>query len=260
MAEPLLTFYQLLSEGATAHSPPPRFPERASTDASGTLPAKALRYCEVVRTACSFGYHLYPAMDIGLRFDGVEILWSMDEDGTGPGDRWYPLHRSMFYPGSVENWKNTAPDNVREMVPPFLSPTQTRGMLQIWTGAIVHTRENWSVLIRGPVNDSRRSLGYEIMEGMIETDRWGAHLFANINILKSDSPIFLHSSRPFLQITPIHRDNYGNSLLNDFKIERELPPEAWQRFGEVILGNQNGSRRLGEYAVDARLRRAETRE
>ena len=121
MIDPLVTFYQLIRGPGLPHLAPPRLPERATPDASGTLPAKALRYCEPSRTASAYGYSLYPPMTIGLHFDGANIAWSMDEDGTGAGENWYPLAESVYYPGYVECWNETAPDYLHDMVPPLLT-------------------------------------------------------------------------------------------------------------------------------------------
>ena len=261
MAQPLVEFYQLISAPGLPHMAPPRHPERASLDASGTLPADALRYCEPVRSACSFGYHLYPPMTIALRLDGTDVMWSMDEDGSGAGGTWHPLNQSVFYPNFADHWNETAPGYLRDLVPPLIAPGGSRGMVQIWSGAIARTREDWSLLLRGPVNDSRRSLGFESLEGTIETDRWGGHLFVNILLLQADQtrPVFFHAEQPFAQAQPIHRDHYDSRLLNDFRVRTDVPEDVWQRYGEITIGNYTLERPLGQYAVDARKRRTMAR-
>ena len=256
MTAPLVTFYQFIREPGALHLAPPRLPERATPDASGTLPSQALRYCEPVRAASAYGYYLYPPMNIGLRFDGAEIEWSMDENGTGAGANWYSLNESVYYPGFVEHWNQTAPSYLRDMVPPLLTPGNTPGLVQVWSGAIGRTQESWSLLIRGPVNDRRRSMGYEVLEGIIETDRWSGHLFANLLMLRSEVAVFLHANCPYIQAIPVQREHYGDRLLNAYEVRSEIPPDVWRGYGDIVIGNRDGSRPLGQYAVDTRRRRA----
>lgn len=254
--EPLVTFYQVLRGGGGGHLPSPRSPHRAPSSAAGTLPADAFRYCEPARAASAFGYHLYPPMSIGLRFDGAEIEWSMDGDGTGIGASWFPLSDSVFYPGFAAFWASIAPEALKNMPPPLLAPTNTRGVVQVWGGSFARTLPNWSLLVRSPVNDSRRSLHYEVLEGIIETDWWGGPLFANIQLLESGKYISLAANRPFMQVVPVHSDYYGG-LLNEYCVTEYIPEEIFTGYGTIVLGNKDGSRPVGQYAVDVRRRRAE---
>ena len=234
----------------------PKFPERAKVDIGGALPAKALRYCEAIRVANSFGYHLYLPMDIGLRFDGADIECSIDEDGNGAGNNWWPLTSNAHFPGFPEHFNKIAPTWLHDMVPGLIGLGETHGVVQLWCGAIARTRENWSLLVRGPVNDSNRSLGYEVLEGIIETDRWGGHLFANIKMLRTDVPIILRAHRPFIQVVPIHRDAYLDEHLDNFEVTTDIPDAVWQSYGDVVIGKYTGTRPIGAYAVDVRRRRA----
>jgi len=254
---PLVTFYQLIQDPALPHMAPPRLPERATPDGGGILPAKALRYCEAIRTANAYGYYLYLPMDIALRFDGADIGCSIDEDGNGAGQSWWPLDTAAHYPGFVDRFNAIVPAYLRNLVPPLVVPGETHGLVQLWTGAIAHTREGWSLHVRPPVNDNRRSLGAEVVEGIIETDRWGGHLFANIRMLRTDIPVLFHAHQPFIQVTPVHRDHYSDELLNDYQVRCDPPPrDVWRRYGDVVVGKADGTRVLGAYAVDVRRRRA----
>jgi hypothetical protein len=251
---PLVTFYQLLNTAAATHMAIPRPPQRADVDVGGSIPAKALRYCEAIRTANAYGYHLYFPLDLSLRFDGATIEGSIDEDGRGSGINWWPLDKSVFYPGFPEHFKEIAPDYLQNFPPPLATPGETHGLVQLWCGSIARTEEGWSLLVRGPVNDSRRSMGYEILEGIIETDHWGGHLFANIRLL-TDRPVKIHAHHPFIQVVPVHRSAYGN-ILDDIAIHREVPDDVWRAYGDVVIGKYNGTRPLGAYATEVRKRRA----
>jgi hypothetical protein len=252
----LVTFYQLITQPGAPHMAPPRFPQRAQVDADGSIPARALRYCEAIRTANAYGYYLYLPMDLSLRFNGVETECSIDEDGTGTGSNWWPLNASAHFPGFPTHFNQIAPVYLRDMVPPLVAPGESHGTIQLWCGSIARTEKDWSLLVRGPVNDSRRSLGYEVLEGIIETDRWGGHLFANIKLLRTDTVITIHAHHAFIQVVPVHRDSYSDAHLDDFAINTEVPDEIWKSYGEIVIGKIVGSRPIGAYAVDVRKRRA----
>nr|WP_294523943.1 DUF6065 family protein [uncultured Rhodopila sp.] len=252
-----MTFYQLIRQAGAPHMQPPRLPERATPDAGGILPAKAYRYCEAVRQANAYGYHLYVPMDIGLRFDGAGFACSIDEDGTGAGHNWWPLEGSAHFPGFVDIFNAMAPEYLHNLVPPLITPGETHGIVQIWTGTIAHTRPGWSLLVRAPVHENRRPLGYEVIDGIIETDRWGGHLFANIRVFRTDKPILLRAHQPFVQAVPVHRAHYGDDLLNHFQVRCDtVPDDVWHRYGDVVVGKADGTRLLGAYAVAVRRRRA----
>lgn len=252
----VVTFYQLITQPGAPHMAPPRHPHRAAVDADGTIPAKALRYCEAIRTANAYGYHLYLPLDLSLRFDGVEIECSIDEDGTGTGSNWWPLNASAHFPGFPDHFNQLAPDYLHDMVPPLVTPGETHSLVQLWCGSIARTKKDWSLLVRGPVNDSRRSLGYEVLEGIIETDQWGGHLFANIKLLRTDTVITIHAHHPFIQVVPVHRLSYGDAHLDDYAVDMTIPDDVWRAFGDVVIGKLDGSRPVGAYAVDVRKRKA----
>jgi hypothetical protein len=253
---PLVTFYQLLRTAAAPHMDPPRFPHRATVDVGGSIPVKALRYCEAIRTANGYGYHLYLPLDLSLRFDGVDVEFSIDEDGRGTGVTWWPLDRGIHFPGFPRHFDEIAPDCLTNFAPPLARPGETHGLVQLWCGSIARTKQDWSLLVRGPVNDSRRSLGYEVLEGIIETDRWGGHLFANIRLLRTDTEIKIHAHHPFIQVVPVHRSSYGDITLDDFEVRTDVPDEIWRSYQEVVVGKYDGTRPLGAYARDVRKRRA----
>jgi hypothetical protein len=252
---PLIRFYPLIRAPASSHLAMPKLPERALDDASGSIPVSAFRFCEPLKAACSLGYYLYLPMAIGLMFDGSDIVWSWDQDGTGIGAVWEPLHGQVGYPGFEEDFTRMAPAVLRGRAPPLLVRDETRGMVQIWTGVIMKTRPGWSLLVRGPVNDIRHSRGYVVMEGIIQTDRWHGHLFANVQLLHTHRELLITAHQPFVQVIPVHRAHYKDELLNDFTIESAVPVDIWRGYAEVIAPHA-----VGRYAVAARQRRAAERQ
>lgn len=227
-SDPLITINQLVPGGLT--------PRQASKDVYGTLPISAVRHCKPVQEASEFGYDLFLPLDIAVRWDGASgIEWSYDVDGTGPGAEWLPLMDIAHYPGFVEYWQTHTPPELNQHIPPFLTMGEDYGFLQIWPGALIQTRAEWSTLVRGPVNDSRRSLGYEMMEGIVATDRFGGPLAALIRFLRPGE-IYLSGHRPFLRLIPIYRPHYDNRLLSQHSFGglADVSTERWASYGAWV--------------------------
>ncbi|MFL6799073.1 MAG: hypothetical protein ACJ8F3_16870 [Xanthobacteraceae bacterium] len=104
-----------------------------------------------------------------------------------------------------------------------------------------------------------QSLGYHMMEGIIETDNWFGPLFNNVRIIKTDVPISFRSDIPFLQVQPVRKDIYADKLLQSFAVKElhELSEENWQAFQRtVVTPNQSAERKRGQYAVSVRKQAA----
>src|ERR1700693_4312228 len=76
--DPIVRFHQLTRRG--------RAPIRADRSACGTLPARAVRYCEALTSATAFGWWLFPPIDLDLLWDGSDVFWRCDE-----APDWMPL-------------------------------------------------------------------------------------------------------------------------------------------------------------------------
>ena len=189
-------------------------------------------------------------------FDGVGALWTYD--GV---EEWYPLQSAQF-PGMAEIWDVEAPDLAKGFSPPFLTMTEHPGTLQIWTGLIARTAPDWSLLLRAPAN-LPHSPGYEPLEGIIETDRWGGPLFFNLRLINTGAPIHFPAHRPFLQVQPVHRAYYSDPFLNKMHVTSgiaDLTDADWADYARnVVIPNSSPDRALGAYAVAARRRRAQER-
>lgn len=243
--DPLITFYRILPNGLK--------PRRALNDAAGTLPVRAYRYCEPARMASSFGYYAFLPMSFQIEWDGGQGgIWSYDEGVT-----WYPLTEAA-YPGSMSLWDSVAPDYCRGWCPPFLTFLEDQGMIQVWTGWMVRTAPDWSLLVRGTANLPRIA-GVEILEGIIETDVWFGPLFMNIKLHKSDTPIFFDHMRPILQVQPIHRASYADQTLDRISVidtPEMMPEELWRAYDSTLVEHIIRNPERGHYAKLARRRRA----
>lgn len=240
-AEPLVTFYKLIPEA--------RAPQRADRSAGGTLPTRAFRHCEPATAAAGFGWYLFPPIDFSLVWDGTEVMWT--HEGA---DGWYPLEAAQF-PGFADHFDAHAPDDVKSFSPPFLGTGADAGIVQCWTGIFARTAPDWSLLVRPPANLPRR-LGYELYEGIIETDHWFGPLFTNLRLTRTDRPIEIKKDYPLLQVQPIPRYVYANETLaafRNFDDMTALTETDWQAFRDTVVApNVAEVRPKGKYAAEAR--------
>jgi len=241
--KPAVTFYGAI--------PGCRAPMRADASVLGTLPARGFQYCEALRAASSFGWYVFPPIDFTLLWDGSQVIWTYHG-----AKAWYALNTAQF-PGYQAVFGRVAPARLRGLAPPFLTTVNEPGIVQVWTGFFLDSAEDWSVLVRSPVN-LPRSLAFDQYEGIVETDRWFGPLFTNLRLIKTDVPIRFNTETPLLQVQPLHRSTYNEEVSNGFAVigdPREFPAEAWERYEESIVKPSLEIRPAGAYAAAARRRR-----
>ena len=242
---PLITFHRFI--------PSARFPMRADRSAAGSLPTRAFRYCEPATSASAFGYYIFPPISFTVRWDGYDMLWTW-EGAT----EWYPL-KSVQFPNFRTQFDAIAPEEIREFSPPFLGALQEPGLIQIWTGLVVRTAPGISLMVRAPVNVPRNG-AYEPFEGIVETDRWFGPLITNVRITKTDMPVDFRADFPMLQVLPIPRSAYDDTVLNNYELVPDLNglrPEDWDDYYDtVVRPHVQTHRPRGQYAAAARKRRA----
>jgi Family of unknown function (DUF6065) len=232
--------------------PTARMPQRADRSAAGTLPTRAFRYCEPVVTASAFGYYVFPPFNFSLMWDGLEISWTYPD-----ADGWLPLKTAQF-PHFAAYFDERAPEEIRGFSPPFLGAFQEPGLLQMWSGLVARTAPGWSLLVRPCANLPRHG-GYELYEGIIETDRWFGPLITNLRLTKTGVPIEFRADFPLLQVQPLPREVLDEAGQNDYEIVptmEQLSPEDWDDFYDtVVRPNVMEKRPRGQYAAAARKRR-----
>src|SRR5205807_7363885 len=68
---PFVKFYRFL--------PGARAPQRADRSAAGSMPTRAFRYCEAMRTASALGWYVFPPMSFKLMWDGAnDVVWNYE--------------------------------------------------------------------------------------------------------------------------------------------------------------------------------------
>lgn len=229
-----------------------RPPQRADRSAGGMLPTRAFRYCEAVTTASAFGWYVFPPIGFSLLWDGERVFWTFDG-----ADDWAPLSRAQF-PGFAAEFDNDAPEHIKGYSPPFVAALPEPGVVQIWSGLIARTQSGWSLLLRAPANLPRSS-GYDLFEGIVETDRWFGPLFTNVRLTKTDTPVSFDPEMPLFQVQPLQRSTYAEDRLNDFEcIEgaASFTDLDWQRYESTVVKHGYGTALpLGHDATEVRRRR-----
>jgi len=229
---------------------------RADKSALGTLPSKAHQYCEAVTTASGFGWYVFPAADVQLWFDGVDTYIASD-------DSWEKLTVTHL-PDSESWWKRHCPPELAEREPPFVSTLGVPGFVQIWTGLLVESRMDWSILCR-PIANYPTSRDHFCFEGIVETDNYSpSPLFINIKLQSVGESIIFPADQPLFQVQPIHRSCYSRRQLSNFENRelggdeglRGLSQAQWSGYARTVrsLDPLADDHELGQYARGARKR------
>ena len=244
-SEPIVQFHRITGRG--------RSPLRADRSACGTLPVRAVRYCEALTSATAFGWWLFSPIEIELLWDGVEIFWRCDEEPD-----WMPLSPSAQLPNYVAEFNSVAPEALKGCSPPFLTALPEPGNLQLWTGLIAQTAPDWHLLVRSPANMPQIG-GVCLFEGIVEADRWFGPLFVNMRLTRSHLPVRVRADYPLIQVQPVARQSYSNDTLDRMEITNdpaELTQAHWEAYhSSIVEPNSRPNRPFGRYATDARKQR-----
>lgn len=219
----------------------------------GTLPTRAYRYCEALTTATGYGWWAFPPMDCQLIWDGQDVYWYYD----GAPD-WMPLSPAAQFPEFSQAFDSAAPAALRGCSPPFLTSVPEPGIVQIWTGLMVRTAPDWSLLIRSPANLPLPG-GYTLFEGIVETDCWFGPLFTNLRLTQTHKPVHLRPDFPLLQVQPLPRHAYSEETLGATVVVPDMASMTdrdWTGYQETIaIPTEDPDRPFGAYAVATRKRR-----
>jgi Family of unknown function (DUF6065) len=241
MQSPIVTFFRLIECA--------RLPMRADKSALGTMPTRAFRYCEPLRTASAFGWYVFPPTTFDIMWDGDDLWWRIDTVND-----WQPLGTIQF-PDQAERFDLVAPDDIQGFSTPWLTKLPEPGTFQMWSGLIAQTQPGTSLLVRQPANLTRGG-GYELYEGIVETDRWFGPLFTNIRLTRTKAPVHFKSDFPLIQVQPIPREAYADITLARTVTVASLSdfgPHEWDMYRDTVVApNQCPDRPFGTYAARAR--------
>jgi hypothetical protein len=181
-------------------------PLRGDKAALGSLPAAAFQYCEPVRAASAYGWYIFPPADIRLLWNGVDVMYAIGDDD------FQRLTSIALNSEFVEDWDVNAPEHLKGCWPPFMTAISVPGIVQIWSGFLVSTAENWSVML-GPTSNLWQTRDFVCFEGIIETDTFKpCPLFINIKLMSTNQEILIPRDRPLFQVRPVHRSCYLDAV------------------------------------------------
>jgi Family of unknown function (DUF6065) len=227
-AQPIATFHRVCPSATP--------PLRGDKAALGTLPAAAFQYCEPVRTASSYGWYIFPPVDIRLFWNGVDVMYSV-------GGEWQQLTSIALSDEFAGYWDDNAPAELQGCWPPFMTAVFVPGIIQIWSGLLVSTAKDWSMLL-GPPSNIAQSKHFQCFEGMIETDNFRpCPLFINIRLSTTDQEILIPRTKPLFQVRPVHRDCYTGMAAQfiehvglGHRLEEVggMTPEDWTGYSKTV--------------------------
>ena len=243
----VVDFVKLIPEG--------RPPKRADRSGAGSIPGRAMRFCDALTSATGYGYWLFPPMDLQLLWDGEQVHWSLDG-----GSEWLALSGSPSgaaqFPDYAARFDESAPECLQGYSPPFLTALPELGGVQIWTGLLARTRPGWALNVRLPVN-LPPTPGLTAWEGIVETDHWFGPLFTNFRITRTDFPVHLRAHMPFMQVQPIPQIAYREEILNkpSIRSSEDMTAQDWADLQAVLMPDAAHEAHQGTYAVRIRKRR-----
>ena len=234
---------------------------RADASALGSLSTRAFRYCEAIRTASSYGWYIFPALDFSLLWNSDDNGLSWRCDSSESLNDWQSLSEGVQFPGQSDLFDEAVPQDIRGFSPPWLARMWEPGHVQIWSGLVARTRIGVSLLVR-PVANLPRSGGYEVYEGIVETDNWFGPLFSNIRLTRSDQPVEFRTHWPIAQVQPIPKSAYADRALDDVVVLPgldKLNVTDWDDFRRTVVStNLRPNRPYGEDAAIRRRNRNRT--
>ena len=236
--------------------PQGRDPKRAERSGAGSIPGRAMRWCDALTTATGYGYWLFPPIELQLLWDGEQVFWSY-----GDLEEWLPLSGAPSgaaqFPDFEAEFNKSAPPALAGYSPPFLTALPELGGVQIWTGLLARTRPGWSLNVRLPVNLPGIP-GLTAWEGIVETDHWFGPLFTNFRLTRTDFPVRLRAHIPYMQVQPLPQAAYREDALSNFSLRSagEMTDADWSDLEQVLLPNEAHEAHQGTYAVRIRKRRA----
>jgi hypothetical protein len=233
-------------------------PLRGDKAALGTIPTAAYQYCEPIRTASSFGWYIFPPADIRLIWNGVDLYYESEGE-------WRDLTSVHLTDEFVDYWDSHAPEDLKGHWPPFMTKTFVSGIVQIWSGLLISTAKDWSVIVGAPPN-LLQTRHFSCFEGVIETDRFKpAPLFINLSLHATDREILIARDKPLFFVRPVRRECYSEAVLqhteyDGLSAQHEGPgrmtEQDWEGYRRTVrkIDAPIGEYKPGRYAVERRKR------
>lgn len=178
--------------------------EPAEKTLQGMAHPDGVKYCGPFTSANSYGFWIYPPLDIDILWDGEnfthEIIspWEFDE---------------------VKHIKNLIKSDDTEESKEFLQQFGGRvkvsfgkvepNICQMWTGVSFQTPPEWSLLIRSPIN-MEMGCPYRIQEGILECSWLHYDIWMNLSFQRKNEVVRLRRNQehPMAQLVPVIKSSY----------------------------------------------------
>lgn len=224
-----------------------RSPQIADRFAGGFLSMRAAQYCDAVTLASGFGWWLYCPVDCTVVWDGQSIIWSLD------GENFRAVDDTAHFPGFPDRWNETAPDDLADLCPAFLTALPEPGLLQVSLGLFARTAPGWMLALRRPANFPLPG-PIEHFDGIVDTSAWMGPLFINLRLTKTDVPIRLRADMPLVQAQPLPLTLLASGPWPPVNLEPG--PAEWDAYHRSVAEPYSRpTRAFGAYATDERRRR-----
>ncbi|MFI6321546.1 DUF6065 family protein [Nonomuraea sp. NPDC050556] len=220
-------------------------PRPASPTLDGALPVNAAQHCMPIKTASSYGWHLYPPVDFALRWDGGVSTEFSILDGDGAPIQWVSLaagrHVELPFVQEVKSRIKTAfpgdEERLDEAAFAFINANPYHNQIvEISLGIFAKTASGLSLLIRSPAN-LPSSKDYEVLEGIIETEWYRFCLPIVVKLTQQDRVVQFFRHAPIAMAQPIPsvltRVGFSSTSLSYKSGLDELSQETWGEFMET---------------------------
>jgi len=176
-----------------------------------------VQWCGPYTNANSSGFWVYSPIEIDLTYDDNRFEIHGIED-YGPED--YEKVKGLI--------RQSDDSTLEKWCFPGIGRTKTtfglveKNVVQIWTGLIFETPPGWCLHIRSPVNFPKE--GFEIMEGILETDWMQYDIWINVSC--SPGRIRITKETPIAHIIPVRRETFKAEWAMDREEINRNTPEA----------------------------------
>jgi hypothetical protein len=241
--------------------PDARLPSPASPDLSGAMPVRAYKYCLPLREAAGLGFYIYPPADFAVTWDGDKSQISFESEESeitnwrsleGGRDEYLPFSADIITPdlgARLKDFNRLFTDRGLSFI--NADPRQTERM-EITTGIIARTPENWGLLVQG-VHGLHRRLDHDIIGGYIQTDWFRGYIPIIITVRKPNTIVRFFKSMPIAQVIPISRRSiqFESNQRTSCSGVAKWPSDIWDDFVQSRSARQLDANK-GSYMKSAR--------
>lgn len=204
--------------------------KKAEKTCEGTANKDGVKWCHPYKQANQYGFWLYSPINFEFNYSDGKISLNHLESYTNED---YHTIRSLIRPKDGVDPNKWCLEDGRTK---FTVGAVEKNVIQIWTGLIFQTPKDWGLLIRSPINFSKKP--FHIMEGFLETDWLQYDIWMNLVCDEENKTIKVTKDEPIAQIIPVRKDSVEDWTFSTEKINRNTA-ESNEVFKFWINYNKN---------------------